>query len=399
MGSTKINWVGMEINNITCIEETDGKHIKVRCSVCKSEFICLKRSFKLKIQHCKNYKCKNSLKQELRGVEKRGLVCLEEINALHVKLQCKHCGQIDTYMKQAFREDRVNCKNKKCSNSIRKQIIGTTKNNLKIIDDDGTYVTAVCNICGKTDKYSKTNFNYKTPYCSNENCSNTAKVKWVGMRSKGLICTKAVDHKHILAKCETCGNVEEYNKTAFTKGQVTCKDAECKNSVGKVNWINMVRRDITCVKEVDKENLTGRCNKCGNESEYSKSAFKIGNASCKNINCNNSRFVNWETLESGNIKFIKRLEKKKVVGRCNICGEEGNYYDSAFRGNKITCKNEKCINNISNSSYLRKTEQFEIVGAVKDSNVVLLNFTCKQCGFNDYLTKEQCIKHLEGHKH
>lgn len=78
-----------------------------------------------------------------------------------------------------------------------------------------------------------------------------------------------------------------------------------------------------------------KCNVCGAEGEYHQSAIRAGNVRCKA--CHETK-MKQECLEQG-FDWLKKVDGHNSLCRCLTCGHEDTFVQGAMRDGKVKCSN------------------------------------------------------------
>lgn len=151
----------------------------------------------------------------------------------------------------------------------------------------------------------------------------------------------------VAARCNTCGKEYEYNKSALVTCKLSCKNTYCVKAKKSElqNKIGQIINNLEIIEELGKGKVLASCLDCGTRGIYNKHALIHGVCACKNIKCVNHsskrNIINVEGKEFNGLRVTKELGKNKVLAYCNDCKKTKEYDKRNLIAGKSKCSNCK----------------------------------------------------------
>lgn len=356
------------------------------------------------------------------GVTFEGITVIKELGASKILGRCIYCKSENVYWKNSV----VAGHHKSCGcvdNSGLKNTVGVVVDNYKIVEElGGGFVKAKCLSCNNIDVYNKYQLMDNNVLCKNKDCIKSKRValkNLIGTTHGILEVIQELGNSRVLARCNTCKQVNEYNKQNLKNCSARCKNTDCieHNRVYNVNGESHLRlksrvgvayKGLKIVEDKGGHTVKAQCMRCGETYDYNRQVIIKDGTRCKNPDCGNKRvtpFINTVNNTFGQFTVVEDNGNKVVKAKCNLCGAENNYGKPHIKDNSASCKN--CGVNDKNSSTFNKIKG-HIINNIKviqydyrgRNGELYYSCVCLKCGkglllsYNEIFTY-QCNKNVD----
>ena len=248
-------------------------------------------------------------------------------------------------------------------------LLEAVKRNYILKEDNGTYITLLCNECGKEWKTRRSTFMTKyNCWCrrgySKEEISIEAEKRNYNFKEK-------MGGSSILL-CNKCGKEWKTITCTFMKGKCDCPcktkytEKEIKEEATKRNYI---------LKEKNGTFITLLCNECGKEWKTTNSNFIKNKSNCS---CKIEYTEDEIRLEAEKRNYIlKEKNGTFITLLCNECGKEWKTSNYNFIIKKVNCRCYRYYSGTKDDISLDAKKRNYIL---KEKRGIYITLLCNECG-------------------